>query len=59
MTNEQRRAKHKRDKKLERWMAKIQRERAAAGLCRHCGGSIPCWSDFGDKVQMGARQAKQ
>jgi hypothetical protein len=23
-------------------------DRAAKGLCRHCGGPVPCYSGFGD-----------
>lgn len=30
-------------------------DRAAAGLCRHCGGGIPCPSEFGD-VEVGVRR---
>jgi hypothetical protein len=26
----------------------IYAKRVAAGVCRHCGGPVPCWSDFGD-----------
>ena len=27
----------------------IQASRREQGLCRHCGGPIPCWSYFGDR----------
>lgn len=26
----------------------LEERRTAAGLCRHCGGAVPCWSEFGD-----------
>jgi hypothetical protein len=28
-----------------RWM---DAQREGAGLCRHCGDALPCWSGFGD-----------
>ncbi len=31
-------------------MTKVQADRAAKGLCRHCGGKVPCWSMFGDQA---------
>lgn len=30
-------------------IAKIDANRVAAGVCRHCGGPVPCWSGFGDQ----------
>jgi len=30
-------------------------KREAAGTCRHCGGSVPCWSTFGD-IAVGKRR---
>lgn len=34
--------------KLELTMAVTRAKRVAEGTCRHCGGSVPCWSPFGD-----------
>ena len=31
-------------------LAKLKAERLAEGVCRHCGGAIPCWSPWGDKA---------
>lgn len=28
----------------------LNRERVARGVCRHCGGKIPCWSPYGDRA---------
>ncbi|HST17768.1 MAG TPA: hypothetical protein VLK36_08880 [Gaiellaceae bacterium] len=30
----------------------LYRMRLAAGVCRHCGGPVPCWSPEGD-VRVG------
>jgi hypothetical protein len=35
----------------------IDRARVAAGVCRHCGGAVPCPSPFGD-VRVGVRRRK-
>ena len=35
-------------------LATLDRKRIDAGLCRHCGGKLPCWSPFGD-VRPGVR----
>lgn len=32
------------------------RERLEAGVCRHCGGPVPCWSPDGD-VAVGVAAA--
>jgi hypothetical protein len=29
-------------------LTRLHAERVARGVCRHCGGVVPCWSDFGD-----------
>ena len=34
---------------------KLNAERVAAGVCRHCGGPVPCWSPYGD-IEVGVRQ---
>ena len=26
----------------------LEADRLARGVCRHCGGPVPCWSPFGD-----------
>lgn len=44
--------------KLIAAMRKIDADRIAAGVCRHCGGSIPCWSNFGDHA-IGVRHTRQ
>jgi len=36
-------------------IARIDRDRVAAGVCRHCGGPVPCPSMFGD-VRVGVRR---
>ena len=37
---------------------RINRMRTEAGVCRHCGGPVPCWSPFGDSaVGVQATQA--
>jgi len=33
---------------LAETMAAITEARTAQGVCRHCGGAVPCWSLFGD-----------
>jgi len=33
---------------------RIEAARVAAGVCRHCGGPVPCWSAFGD-VEVGVK----
>jgi hypothetical protein len=37
-----------RDRRLAIERAQLDAARVAAGLCRHCGGKLPCWSMFGD-----------
>jgi hypothetical protein len=37
------------DAKAQAAVKQIRRERMARGLCRHCGGPVPCWSAFGDE----------
>ena len=27
---------------------RVHQQRVADGVCRHCGGGLPCWSFFGD-----------
>jgi hypothetical protein len=33
----------------------LDRERVRKGVCRHCGGPVPCWSPYGD-VAVGVRR---
>ena len=40
------------ERRLARIAAETKAERLAAGQCRHCGGSFPCWSPWGD-VRLG------
>jgi len=36
--------------RLERAMLRqLNADRVAAGVCRHCGGRVPCWSEYGDR----------
>jgi len=44
-------------KKGGRPVTEIDRARVAAGVCRHCGGAVPCPSAFGD-VRVGVRRRK-
>jgi hypothetical protein len=36
----------------------IDQQRVSAGTCRHCGGPIPCWSEFGDRA-VGKRHTQK
>lgn len=56
MSNQEAKAKAARLRKFARVMRERERERVKAGLCRHCGGPVPCWSAFGD-VAPGVRKA--
>jgi hypothetical protein len=38
-------------------ITRIERDRMLRGDCRHCGGPVPCWSQFGD-VRVGVRKPK-
>lgn len=46
-----------RDRKNAEWLAKINAQRVADKVCRHCGGRVPCWSPFGD-VRVGVRHSR-
>jgi hypothetical protein len=35
-------------------LKEMNAKRIAAGLCRHCGGAVPCWSPFGD-ISVGVK----
>jgi hypothetical protein len=35
----------------------VDRIRVEAGVCRHCGGPVPCWSPHGD-VEVGVRRGR-
>jgi len=48
-------AKAEKDRAITEMLARISADRVAAGTCRHCGGAVPCWSDFGD-VRVGVRK---
>ena len=37
-------------KQLEEATKRLRAERVAAGQCRHCGGPVPCYSEFGDQA---------
>lgn len=37
-----------RDTRLMEARLALDAKRVAAKLCRHCGGPLPCWSEFGD-----------
>jgi hypothetical protein len=36
----------------------LNAQRTAAGVCRHCGGPLPCWSSFGDQ-RVGVRHSNR
>jgi len=36
-------------------MRRLDRARLARGVCRHCGGAVPCWSDMFGDVEVGKR----
>ena len=36
----------------------LYRERLAAGVCRHCGGPVPCWSPEGD-IAVGVKHGSR
>lgn len=36
--------------------AEIDRMRTEKGVCRHCGGPVPCYSEFGDQ-RVGVRHS--
>jgi hypothetical protein len=38
------------DRAAARAVAQVVARRVAAGLCRHCGGPVPCWSPYGDRA---------
>lgn len=38
------------DRRAGELLDRIAAERLAAGVCRHCGGPVPCWSPFGDRA---------
>jgi len=40
-----------------RMLADLAAARKAAGVCRHCGGPVPCWSPYGD-VRVGVRHPR-
>jgi hypothetical protein len=44
--------------KVRARLRELEARRAAAGLCRHCGGPVPCWSEFGDHAP-GVRQTRK
>ena len=39
-------------------LARVHRDRIAAGVCRHCGGPVPCASAFGD-IRVGVRRGQR
>ena len=54
MVSMQRKPKHD----VRDMLARLDRERVAAGVCRHCGGPVPCWSPYGD-VRVGVRHDRR
>lgn len=40
----------RREVSAEKSLEEIDAKRVAAGVCRHCGGPVPCWSPFGDRA---------
>lgn len=43
---------------VRKGIARIDAKRMKAGLCRHCGGPVPCYSPFGD-VEVGRRHGER
>lgn len=41
-----------------RVLAALDQDRIGAGLCRHCAGPVPCWSEFGDHAP-GVRHTRE
>jgi hypothetical protein len=39
-----------------RAIARLRLEREELGVCRHCGGAVPCSSEFGDQ-SVGVRHS--
>lgn len=39
-------------------LARLSAERVARGVCRHCGGPVPCTSEFGD-AEVGVRHSSK
>lgn len=37
-----------RDARVLTGIRELEASRLARGVCRHCGGPVPCWSPFGD-----------
>lgn len=31
-------------------LKQLYAKRVREGVCRHCGGNVPCWSEFGDRA---------
>ena len=46
------------DEKTRKWKEQLDAKRVAAVACRHCGGRLPCWSEYGD-VAVGRRHSRQ
>lgn len=44
-------------RRTQEQVAKLDGERVAKGLCRHCGGPVPCSSWFGDSAP-GVRKSR-
>jgi hypothetical protein len=40
-----------------RILRELDAQRVAAGVCRHCGGPVPCWSEHGDQ-RVGVRHSE-
>jgi len=47
-----------RNRELARALHRLDKSRQGAGQCRHCGGTVPCWSEFGDQAP-GKRHSMQ
>jgi hypothetical protein len=46
------------DKGVTDLIKQLDRERVKQGVCRHCGGPVPCWSPYGD-AGVGVRYPKE
>jgi hypothetical protein len=45
-------------KRVSELLRQLNTEREVAGVCRHCGGSVPCFSEFGDQ-RVGVRHSSR
>lgn len=47
---------------MSRTFRELDADRVERGVCRHCGGDVPCWSPYGDVlvgVKWNARERER